>query len=898
MKVWGLRKVLAGVTAATLLIDSGAVWGQATPDKNKAETADTSAPAEIRVQGSRPVPPNVNPTETFDQDFIVRTDAFTVDEVLTKLTPTLPGTQQIVLINGRESLMDPATIPAEMIERIDVNSSGVRPDGRPRVVGTVINIILKQDYTGANFSVRQRGSFEGGGAQNQLNSWGAYTSDKLSGRFSVTRRAQDSLFASERDFSRDQNHVDQGGTDYRLQYGTPAVVQAVSGPLNGVVDGNGVPVSVALVPETPLSGSLTPGDFIAGPAGVTDAAGLRRFNTADSLYLTAPSEANSVSGEVGYAFRPELKLRAGYNFSRTNSRQSGAPPITAASGNTLVPAALNPFGQDVEIGLVHTGFGPTRRETRVDRSGGFFAGEGKFGDTWTWNAQLDMSQRTLDSETRDLDAAKFAAALQATDPAQRFDPFASVAPGSANAALYPDLVRVRASDAVSDDTRLRFNMRGRVSEGWVAPVFLGVGAERLSNDTRQHLDSAQLAQPAFDSRSRLDSTRAFATLEIPVFKVRELATPATLTTTTHATLDEQRLNGQQSDIDTVSVNNVLYVPWFEPGDEKPGVYQLATQIGAGLTRSEGETDDIESAGVIWSPTKPVTLRVDYSRQIMPPSLLQYSLAVDYNQTLVDRSRDDTVAADVRVVSGQPEITSPPFASLLQFAVELTPPTFQKLKVTAAYSTSEQEGQQRTFSAQDILDNESLLPGRVTRLPPTAEELAAGQPGKVTQVDITPFSIGKREDRSVSLSAKYSHATEEHGLFTLRATAQSRLSSRNEIDGVEVVSTSDQESPPQSNIVADGDWKFGAWGVGSTFTRVGAGRYAGAPYDSFWTLDAGMAYTIDKPFGGHVMKTLRLGFGIQNLFDADPPFADTLTGFRGGSALGRMYQLSLRAPLGS
>lgn len=891
---------MAGLLDATAVLAQAAPPAQppaaATPPaQNTVEAAPT---AEISVQGSRPTPPNVNPVETFDADFVVRTEAFTVDEVLTKLTPTLPGSQQVILINGRESLVDPSTIPAEMIERIDVNTSGVRPDGLPRVVGTVINIILKKDFNGASFNVRQRGTFEGGGASSQFNASGAYSSGKLSGRFHALSRAQDPLLASERDFSRDQNHVDEGGTDYRLQYGAPAVVQAVSGALSGVVDSNGNPVATALVPDSASDGNLTPGEFIAGPAGAETAAGLRRFNTADSLYLTAPSDANAFSGELGWAFTPELKVRAGYNFARTDSHQSGAPPVTPASDDTLVPADMNPFGQDVEIGLVHTGFGPTQRRTRVDKSGGFVAGEGKFGESWTWSSQYEVSRRTLDSETRDLDPERFSAALAATDPAERFDPFASVAPGSANAALYPSLARVRQSDAVSDDTRLRFKTRGQISEGWIAPIFLGFGADRATSDTQQHLDSEQAAQPDIDIDNRVSSTRAFATLEVPVFKVRELATPASYTAMAYGLMDDQRLNGVSADIDTITLNNMLYVPWFEAGDEKTGIYQLATTAGLGIARSDGETHDIESAGLIWSPNKPVTLRVDYSRQIMPPPHSQYSLAVDYNQTLIDRNRLDTVAPDVRVVSGPPEVTTPPFASLLQFAMELTPPGLQKLKLTLAYTESEQEGQQRTFSAQDILDNEDILPGRITRLPPTPEEIEAGLPGKVSQVDITPFASGKREDRSVSLMARYSYATEEHGLITFHATAQSKLSSRNVIDGIEVVSTSDEESPPQSNILAEGDWQLGHWSAGSTFTRAGAGRYAGLPYDSFTTLDARVSYTMDKPFGGKFMKTLRFGLGVQNLFDEDPPFADTLTGFRGGSALGRTYQLSLRAPLGS
>jgi len=302
---------------------------------------------------------------------------------------------------------------------------------------------------------------------------------------------------------------------------------------------------------------------------------------------------------------------------------------------------------------------------------------------------------------------------------------------------------------------------------------------------------------------------------------------------------------------------------------------------------------------MWSPLKPLTLRLDYMRQRAPMPLGQYAFSIDYNQTLVDRRRIDPVADDVRVVSGQPDATSPPLSSNLQVALEFNPPAIEKLKLTLGYFSTEQEGQQRTFTAQDILDNEAALPGRVTRLPPTPEEIAAGQPGRVAQVDITPFSGGKRTDRNLALMMQYSHTSERLGLITLRAMALSRLGSSNElIAGTQVVSTSDAESPPRSNLFAQGDWQLGRWSAGSTFSRAGGGRYAGIAYDSFATLDARVSYQFDKPFGNWIAKSLKVGLGIQNIFDSDPPFADTLTGFRGGSALGRTYELTLRAPLGN
>jgi hypothetical protein len=215
-----------------------------------------------------------------------------------------------------------------------------------------------------------------------------------------------------------------------------------------------------------------------------------------------------------------------------------------------------------------------------------------------------------------------------------------------------------------------------------------------------------------------------------------------------------------------------------------------------------------------------------------------------------------------------------------------------------YQQIEQEGQRRTFSAQDILDNEAALPGRVTRLPPTADEIAEGLPGDVTQVDVTPFSGGKREDRSLALRVQYRDNIPDFGTVSWRARAEHLLSSTNELlSGSHVVSTNDQEVPPEWRVWSQADWRLGKWNAAAIYTYSSGGQYAGLTYSSFATLDMRVGYEIESPFGGRFGNTFRIGAGVQNVLDREPPFANTLTGYRGGSPLGRAYEVTLRVPFG-
>ena len=872
---------------------------------SKAGASDTTP--EIRVEATRPdAPAPVHPIERFDADFIAQTDGFTADEVLASVTADLPGTQQIVLIDGRETQMDISTIPAEMIDHIDVSTTGEMPDGRPPVIGNVINVILKKNYNGATLAGRQRNSLAGGGGQSQLNASGGRTLGKWSARINFMRREQNSLRASDRDFSRDQDHTEEGGADYRVPYGESPVVQAVSGTLNGVVDANGVPTSIALAPPSSPGGALTPSDFLGAPADTRSAAGLQRFNTADFLYLVAPSTSDAVNGEVAYAVTPETRVRLGYNFQRSESHQSAPPPVTRAGAASVVPAAYNPFGQDVEIGLVHTGFGPVQRNSSSQRQLGFLAADGALSEAWDWNARFELNHRISDSETTDLDATKFAAALAASDPAQRFDPFADAGPGSIDAALYSALTTVRRSAGTSDDTKLRLGSNGELSKGWVGPVTLRFTLERNTDDSRQHVDPGASLGPVLDTRSTLDSIRASANLEVPVFRVRNLETPAVLTFSGYSTRDEQRLTQTGAtltapsslDVETLTLGALLNVPWFVPADERTGLHQLQTQLGAGTAHASGRDFFTETVGVLWAPSKPLTFRVDFSKRLTPTPALAYPLTVDYNQTLIDRLRASSLAEGVEVVSHQPDAQSPPLITRTQLQAEWIPPAFDKLKLTLMYSQVEQEGQQRSFSAQDILDNEAALPGRVTRLPPTADEIAEGLPGEVTQVDVTPFSGGKRQDRSVALRVQYRDNIPRFGELNWRARGEHLLSSTNQLlGGAHVISTNDQEVPPEWRLWTQADWRLGKWRAAAVYTYSSGGQYAGLAYSSFATLDLRMAYEIESPFGPRFGNTLRIGVGVQNVLDRDPPFANTLTGYRGGSPLGRNYEVNVRVPFG-
>lgn len=64
------------------------------------------------------------------------------------------------------------------------------------------------------------------------------------------------------------------------------------------------------------------------------------------------------------------------------------------------------------------------------------------------------------------------------------------------------------------------------------------------------------------------------------------------------------------------------------------------------------------------------------------------------------------------------------------------------------------------------------------------------------------------------------------------------------------------------------------------------------------LSAQLGYRFSKTIWGKWGRGLQIAVGLGGLLNSSPPYADTINGFRSGSALGRTYSLTMRIPLGN
>ncbi|HEX2852128.1 MAG TPA: hypothetical protein VHO24_02740 [Opitutaceae bacterium] len=793
--------------------------------------------------------------DRYDPDQILDSGAFNVSEFLEQLPPGNNGPEVLVLIDGQPAYVDPSSLPLGMIEGIDVSREGSMPEHGAYAEGQVINIRLKKNYRDAELGVRVRGTFAGGGAQGNLRLSGGASRGKLRALFSLDYTETHGLSAMQRSFSRDQDHTASGGRDLRLDWGYPAVVESVSGPLNGLTDAAGNPTNVALVPERQNGLGLTPGDFLSG---ATSADGQRRFNTAPYRTLVAPGSRTDGSVTINYALSPRLQFALTGSASDSRSERIGAPPVTSASSKSRVPAAFNPFGQDVEVGLVHLEFGPTRQSSQATTRQFGLKVNGRFGDTWSWNGGIAQLQRQSRQATTDLDPDKFSAALSAADPAFRFNPFGDARESALNASLYPALTVIRLRNDTQRDSRLDLGASGQVMQ-------LRGGAMSLSlrgNYSDRHQGRVNL-HSANGNDSATERRRESATLS------------ASLT-----------------------------APLIGQRNAKPLLRRLEANFS---TRYSMRDDDgagrDDSAGLVWVPAKSLLLRARHSlssttsrQSILPGS------EILVGETLIDPARNDAAVSNVEVFNRDMIIVDPSKTERSSIGATFEPSFLSGFRLSANYDVRRRHNiLHRDFEPQDIINNEGAFPGRVIRTAPSAEDIALGRPGAIAAIDVTPGNLGEAETHDVSYSADYRLSSKELGRFRFTASAQQFLKSTHEIaPGVPYVyEGSGDDNPPDWTFQGQAAWSRKAWNTSVRFRYTGALAASASNVvgvEATQNVDLNVGYRFQSPLWKKFGRGTRVLLRVENVFDRDPPFADTVAGYRGGSPLGRAFSLAVTVPL--
>lgn len=108
--------------------------------------------------------------------------------------------------SSQQGFVDLNTIPLGMIDHIEVITDGASAIYGADAVAGVINVVLKRNWQGNELSSSYRASAHGGGRERQVTLTTGFAAGKLSGSVAVDYYDRGELKASDRSFSKNQDH--------------------------------------------------------------------------------------------------------------------------------------------------------------------------------------------------------------------------------------------------------------------------------------------------------------------------------------------------------------------------------------------------------------------------------------------------------------------------------------------------------------------------------------------------------------------------------------------------------------------------------------------------------------------------------------------------------------------
>ena len=223
----------------------------------------------------------------------------------------------LTLVNGKRTVDggDYQTIPATMIERVEILKDGASAIYGADAVAGVVNIITRSDYEG--FSVEAyTADFQDmdSGAQNSLNLIAGKSFDGGNFMFGAEYVDQEEAYQSDAPWDYFQNswYIYPGGCENQL-----------TAPYDGTTSGGCYIIGSSRIPESRLA-FTDQGTFMNEGNGLTPFDG-RTYNYAPVNYIQTPYERTNIFGNINYDLTDDIHLTAEMRYSSRKSSQELAP---------------------------------------------------------------------------------------------------------------------------------------------------------------------------------------------------------------------------------------------------------------------------------------------------------------------------------------------------------------------------------------------------------------------------------------------------------------------------------------------------------------------------------------------------------------------------------------------
>jgi iron complex outermembrane recepter protein len=811
----------------------------------------------------------------------------------------------LVLINGRRVAglqsqgnsyqPDLNAIPLGAIERIEVlpsSASGIYGGG---AIGGVINVILKQNYTGGEV----RTTYE-----NTWNTDSPIRAAYISYGFSLEggrTRLMLSAHASDAEplLQQDRKALFDRGISRILQ-NSPTVLFSPLNPFLGATTNITRSSAGNLVLDNGTSIGTRITSIPAGTSPTTSTAALYSglISNAGTYNLTLPATVQTPTGLLrpfGYtpkewslaaSLRRQLTSRIDLfaDFSRNTNQASFLYSPVSALFVVSALAPTNPFDSSVRVKF------PTNLAVRHESNS--ITDRASLGFTaqlpWDWTAELDYSWSKTHLETTafNLDSTAVSADLNSG----ALNPFVDML-------LYPpDMLKYIAPSSYAVDSILRdVALRGSgplFALPWGKPS-LTFGLEHRWSEVPQN--SATTTFPISTTRSsrttyfpRQQTTASgYAELELPLAPRRRFAWLNALALQLSGRSEKYTVDtGTQYMVDSFNLGSVFYA--------------TPTVNGAPIYSRASYTSTNSTIGLKYEPVEELTLRASFATAFLPPtpSQLIKNAEPDLFDSIIIDPRDGS-SYFVQTLSGGNPSLKPQHSKSLNAGLIWQPHAvlLRGLRFNLEYYRIEQFDKILSLPAQSIVNGGIRYADRVTR----------DSSGLITRVDRSLLNLFKNETAGWDLSVDFQRKT-DFGTVTLNAVGT--LIAHERRQELEVASEVDYAGYPaeggpakrKANLTLA--WENGGWtggwsvryfdsyhqqgAVGGPFstlyadgnvygTRVAAQGASTIPSQTYHDIFAGYVFAREKSpaqshrWGAGLLHDLGIQVGVKNAFNKVPPF---------------------------
>ena len=798
----------------------------------------------------------------------------------------------LVLVNGRRvanygfayrsdtlvTFVDLNSIPLAAVERIEILKDGASALYGSDAMAGVINIVLRENISGVELQARVGVADDEGAEERTFNALFGWVGKRTSAELLTTYTQREQLLWRDRDIGKTADHREQGGLDLRS-------TAAVNGVFGGLMGTGGA--------ECEQRGGSVPGIQDFEELDESDFGGPCLYNP-NTETADPSTERIGLMGILNHAFRPDLGLHVEASYSNAQvERQLASSAFVGAFNDLEANPWIPPLSPEQE-GLEGTLFyrfletGPRIDSVETDNFRGVITLAGGL-NRWDWELGALYNHAASSNEGEGyLSAAKVQEALHGTDlnddgvlqPEEFWNTYTSASnPNSRELAdtLLVTTFRESTTEAYSFDGQ----MSGPIFELPAGDVALAVGFERRHESLRDGSDPQSLAalnsanSALFGSfalridrpSDEIDSFEELICLILCSESGGAFA-PGSFDLTAHFvdTSGSETAGGSR---DHTSIYGELYVPLLE---------NLQMQLALRYENYSDFGSDINPRIALGYQAIPrLQFRGSWGTGFRAPSLAELYLGPAATLQMVwdpkrcpewffnEVANACLVRAFPTVTGGNPDLRPEESES---WTLGFTAEPLDNFTVAVDYWRIEITDRIIAPGVAFILRNEDELGSDfVVRDPPNAFDSEVGIAGFINQVNNSYLNLGTQEVAGYDLEIDYGVATNRFGYFGVQllgthlASNKFALGSDENLKELAGTYGYPENRANLNTFWSNDNWLFGVYG-----------RWIDGFEDTNREDDVDSHVEWDTNVSYSGINHLKLTLGVENMFDAEPPFA--------------------------